>query len=533
MPLPMSPILLDPIAPPKTPSPIPSPHTATRAVWEVGLILILAFQIWFFSRAIGRPWTDDADFNGAVWSQAAHNFLKAGIVSTAGVPAPFHFGPMPIPKHLYYGHHPSLLALTVTAVFRIFGEHEWAARMVPITCSVASTVLLWFLVRSCAGPGTATFAAVFFATLPMELRWGQMVNFEPGALMWMLVGFLGLRYWNLTGKKRWKAVMLLGLVASMLTAWLGYMLVLLLSIHFWLFDRERRGRLALLLVGISIFCGGLFLCQISWVQPHAIPDLATAFSLRLSQTADSRNFTFLDWLLRMQNSWNRHFPPPFLGFALLGAAHLFKNRNESKNLRWLGWVCGALFVMNAFYVLVFQNASYIHDYASFYFISPVSILAVLGAQRVGHWAEKQVGRIGPIVSLGLVIVVGGIGCIQVQSLNSRPHILDSNQSEPKNLIPELGKLIRAEFPADAEVLCNIDPYFTPQLWYYSNRKLVTGFTKPAYWLSYFSSSSQLRGGIVWLGAPDSEAILALLDVKSRRTVWVQGIPFCIWKPGKE
>jgi len=135
-----------------------------------GLLAALLFQTWFFCRTLRDPWTDDADFKGAVWSQAAHNFLKAGLIDTAGIPAPFYFGPLPIPNEEYYCHHPGLLAWMVSGVFQLFGEHEWTARLIPISCSSLSVVFLWFIVASCAGRGIATLSSVAFVSLPMDLR---------------------------------------------------------------------------------------------------------------------------------------------------------------------------------------------------------------------------------------------------------------------------------------------------------------------------------------------------------------------------
>ncbi len=81
------------------------------------------------------------------------------------------------------------------------------------------------------------------------------------------------------------------------------------------------------------------------------------------------------------------------------------------------------------------------------------------------------------------------------------------------------------------MLSNVDLYFTPQFWYYSKRKLVNGFTQGAYWRDYISTEPRQRlGGIIWLGAPEASDILAVLGSESRKTVLVEGIPFCIWKP---
>jgi len=156
---------------------------AGHYLWSGGLLAALGFLIAFFSLDLNTPWTQDDYYNGAVWSQAAHNLLRAGLLKTAGLPAAFYYGPLPIPPDGFYVHHPCLLPLGVAAAFWVFGESEWAARIVPLLCSTISVILVWLLARSCAGVRAATFSVAVFVTLPMELHYGQMVNFEPCTLM--------------------------------------------------------------------------------------------------------------------------------------------------------------------------------------------------------------------------------------------------------------------------------------------------------------------------------------------------------------
>ena len=44
--------------------------------WSAGLLAALGFLIAFFSLDLNTPWTQDDYYNGAVWSQAAHNLLR-------------------------------------------------------------------------------------------------------------------------------------------------------------------------------------------------------------------------------------------------------------------------------------------------------------------------------------------------------------------------------------------------------------------------------------------------------------------------
>jgi LmbE family N-acetylglucosaminyl deacetylase len=107
-------------------------------------VLFAAVFIWLataLSANITRPWINALDYNGAVWSQSAHNILRAGLAETLGASSGFYFGPLPIPAWGYYLHHPPLLHLVITALFAVLGEHEWVARLLPIGCSLTSVIL--------------------------------------------------------------------------------------------------------------------------------------------------------------------------------------------------------------------------------------------------------------------------------------------------------------------------------------------------------------------------------------------------------
>ena len=92
------------------------------------LWIVAAGFALYFARGLQRPWVEEDNWYGAVYSQAAHNNLRAGL-KAGGVPATLYFGPLPIPSQAYYVHHPTLLPVMVTASFAVFGEAEWTARL--------------------------------------------------------------------------------------------------------------------------------------------------------------------------------------------------------------------------------------------------------------------------------------------------------------------------------------------------------------------------------------------------------------------
>jgi dolichyl-phosphate-mannose-protein mannosyltransferase len=510
--------------------------SSNSKIWLLGLVAALGVLSWGLFRDFTQPWTVNLDFNGACWSQSAHNTLRAGLRATAGVPSAFYFGPLPIPPSGYYTHHPPLLSMTLAGMFVVLGEHEWVARLLPIAFSLSSLVLLWLMVKECAGNRAAAFSALLFAAMPMELFYGRMVNFEPIDLVWMLGGLLCLRRWEQTGQPRWRNSMLAAFVLALWTAWLGYMFVLVVCIHFFVTPGRRNPRLALLLLGLCLASVVLFLLHIRWVQPNAWQNLIDAFNRRMSTqlVASGPKITWAAWCRRIGGSLTEHIQPIAWVLALIGAVRLVRRRSEDERLRWLGWAALCFFVLSAFYIVAFRNASYIHDYASFYFIVPVAIAGGVALDAFAGWCEWRGGGTKPAGLAATLVVFAWLvfsGERQALALNKPFRILDWDKPEPAELIPELGRAIHKRFPEGTTVICNFLTYYGPQIHYYAQRTILNCIFGPDDWINATKGPENAPvGGVIWLGEPNAKEVLAALPTGSREEISVRGVPFCFWRP---
>jgi len=492
--------------------------------------LVIAFQSSFFIRKLNTPWADEVDFNGAVWSQAAHTLLRSNWRENAGLPAPFYFGPMPVPKDEYYVHHPTLLPWLVALFFKIFGEHEWAARLIPIFSSTASTILVWLIVKRSAGDSAAVLSAAIFATMPMELCWGQMVNFEPLALMCSLIGFLGWSVYESTEKPAWRWLMIAGFIGAMLVAWTGYIVVVTGCALLLVFQRKKHGRLALGLLGMGVVLCLLFMVQISFVRNDAMDDLMDSFRWRMGQSSGNENFTLVQWAQKAGDMMLSFIPLSRWFIALAGLLVMWTRRPVSPGLKSMGWMSLCFFLMNFSYVTIFRNASYIHDYATFYFVLPVAFMGGLGLQGLFAACAKIPVRLPETVLISVAIVfLGFLGWRESRDLLLPEYILTVTDAEPPNLIPSLGNFIQKEFSADSDVICNFDLYYAPQLRYYAKRDILNGLMDEDDWQTYIQAEHP-KGGIIWMGAPGADEIVASLKPGTTHQVTIEGIPFSIWHP---
>jgi 4-amino-4-deoxy-L-arabinose transferase-like glycosyltransferase len=509
----------------------------SRAGW-IGLALILLFLLFAFARSINLPWAEEDNYYGALYSQAAHNNLRAGLGVTAGVPATLYFGPLPIPASGYYVHHPTLLPLLVTGAFAIFGEHEWAARLVPIFCSLASVSLLWLLVFHAAGPRAATLSALVFAFMPMELHYGDVVNFEPCGFLPMLAALWGLQQWLATAKRRWAWLAAVSCLLALWVDWPGYLFVLCLA--GWLVFQPGRRWLAWLLLGIAAVSGTLFLLQIRWVNPSAWSDLWTALLMRVGNgqhtgsgldAASGPHFTTAEWCSTVGGDLLGNFQPLPLALALVGAGIIIARWRVAPGRRALGALALPLLITGVLYVVIFRNESFIHDFAPFYLIGPIALAAGVALDAAWESVARQTRPLRFGVRAGLIAllaVLATLGWKQSQAMRTPYVILDGDAPEPADLIPVLGRGLHDAFGPDTTILLNFDPYGSA-LPYYIQRAILNNLNTDDDWKDWMDEESPV-GGAIWLGGPGAAGILAALPPNEVKRVEIDGIAFALWIP---
>lgn len=509
---------------------------ASRA-WSWGLLPVVLWLGAALSINIDRPWTGHHDWNGAVWAQSAHNNLRAGLGTTVGVPTGYYFGPLPIPPEGYYVHHPPGLPLAVTGMFALFGEREWAARLVPIACSLVSVVLLWLLVRSFLGVRAATLAAGVFALLPMELYFGRMVNHEPAALMWMLASALCLRFWSRgEGRRRWAVLFLVCLVAGMWTAWTVYIWALVLTVGLAVRGGRAGRRLALGVLVSGLVSMVVFLLLVRSVRPDAWADAWAAVRLRARPPGGAAGFTWGGWLGRQWEYLGSRIPLPAWGLAAAGAVLVVRARRRPR-MRRLGALVSAFSLTAGIYVVGFPEASYIHDYSGFYFIAPVAMAAGVTLDVLLRKAARRRGV--PFVqgaclgvTVAAVVLLGLQGYRGLRALHRIDWwILDGVVEEPRDLIPRLGRTIYWTFPDRTRVLCNFSAR-GPHLEYYARRSLLYDRFTYEDWAPVIKRLGGRVGGVVWLGAPGGDALWSALPGGNKKVVRFNGLRFGLWRPAE-
>jgi hypothetical protein len=503
---------------------------------------------------LSAPWVLNDDYNGAFWSQAAHNFFRAGWLASAGVPAPIYFGSLPIPPEHFYVHHPTLFPAVVALVFGILKEAEWAARLIPITCTLLSAAGLWGLVRRASGARAAALTLILFAALPMQLHYGRMVNFEALEMTLFVAALICWERWEATqsgvtatkaetGKAEtrfprdsqrrfWAVALATSLLLAMLTDWLGFLFTLLFAGKLFLGRKHRRfaGVLFLLMTA----AGMSFLLQIRLADPNAWSELARCFKMRLGSSAvQNASVPWSAWVPTVGGFLAKYFPPLCWLLAFAGAWLCIRRRNElNPGERLLAEGSALLSVMNLIYLVGLHNQSFIHDFASYYLSIPVAVLAGMAIERILSALSRRQGRLPALASPAAVVFACGMmffSIHQLKDIDSPFGILDDADDEPLHLMTSLGKKIRKNFPPNQPILCNFDEANSP-LAYYAQHPLITGLHTQSDWEQAEQDQPGLAGEVIWLNGPDAANILKTLPPGHLKKVVIAGIPFSLWTP---
>jgi 4-amino-4-deoxy-L-arabinose transferase-like glycosyltransferase len=510
----------------------------TSKLWIVVGLIAIGFQAASLLQTINVPWVEEDNAFGAAYAQAARNNLRAGLSVTAGVPATFYNGPLPIPPDAYYVHHPVLFPALVTAAVAALGEKEWTVKLVSILCSILSAVFLWLLVADAMSKRAAAFVVAVFVTLPMELHYGDLVDYEPCLLMWTLAALICLRNCDPQRGFAWPIFVALCCLGGAWTDWPGYLFTGAVAIWLLLKREKRSRRLALGLLALALISAVLFLFQIRYVNPDAWRDLWTAITMRLgtgvqpgSSATVSRSearFGFSEWLQRIFEALNQDYLVVTWPLLILGAVYLFRRRN-SAGPRWI--LTAALLMAAAAipYLLILRNWSFIHDFASFAAIGSIAILGGLGTEAIWRWMENRNRYLAPLVIAVFLPSVAWAGFNRAEDQRSQFRILVEAQTEPANLIRDLGRYLGTRFPPDSKIVCNFDPYYSP-LSYYAGRTILRNVVTPEEWKFAIDNAREKKfGGIIWLEAPSSAEIISILPSAELSEVEIDGTRFALWR----
>lgn len=334
---------------------------------------------------VAAPWVGHHDWNGALWSLFARNFLRYGYGT-------LHFGHAyfagPLPEHVgYYTHHSPLITLVLTELYRVFGMHEAVARAAAVVVALVAAGLFYVLIRDSFDEATAVAALFFYALCPMHLYFGRMYNHEVFALFAIVLCLHAYRRWVRSGSRGALAAVGASLMLANATAWPGYYLTALLPLHHrWTAAGPRRTRpLAATLLAVSLFTFGVFLAHGYWLEgPELFRELRDNvhkawFSNRLDWDEEFTNLGFVrEELGRVLSLFTR----PVVALAALGAVYRLGRAAIARRLDAASGLLALLLLLGAAHVVLFRQDAMVHDYYLYYLLPGVALAAGIACRSI-------------------------------------------------------------------------------------------------------------------------------------------------------
>ena len=382
----------------------------------LGRVLILGLGLVLLSDKLTSPFMGHREWNSAEFCIFARNHIAYGLGYTK-LYCTWGNSRTPPVEPWRYLNHPPLIAAWVALPMLLFGDHEWAARLVPIAATLGSAWLLMILVGRLHSPGLGVLTGLFYVTLPATAYFGRMVDHHPLAQFFSLLMLHGYLLWIglYDGRPRRAGLTCyaLGALLGIGTAWV----VAILAGLIWLWNllRARHDRVArrlvpwlaaipalgLLAVVLHILGG----CAWNWQMLAALLSSRT-----VGANAGAGAFTGQEWL---QQNWTYVLSNFTLCAAVAAALYLLL----APSILWLAgpsspWrriVPSAtaltpvllLLLQGLLWVVAFPNQSWMHDYWQ-YLLGPFVALSLASVVLA---AATLLARLTPSLA-GLAALLG-------------------------------------------------------------------------------------------------------------------------------
>ena len=380
------------------------------------------------------------------------NYQWHGFFALGGL---VNVSPDPIAAAMPYLHHPPLVVWLSALPVLLTGYSEALLRFVAACCTILSTAAIYVLARRLAGQKYGFWSAVFFALTPMMAYFGRMPDHEAPALLICLLFAAVLVDWLRRPTRRGWWVLVLLTVLAVWTAWGAVIVIGVLGVMA-LFHTRRRA--AVIMLGI-VALGALIalLGYFVYLVPDAISDLINAFVWRTSTNSlepGAADFAWSQYGLRVVVRLLTLYAPTVMVLALIGIRFTRRGLHRGTIV--------ALPAAGFGYMLVFRNASYIHDYYMIFTAPGIALLAggavALLPRTPLRWLRPLVVSLVVFLPIGLVRYVDDLYVGSDASMLTFARIIREH-TEPGDVImsdlPTIGYAI--EFYAERAVQWDTPP----------------------------------------------------------------------------
>jgi hypothetical protein len=198
------------------------------AVDRVARWAVVVASVWFAFTAVwgmfGIPGGGHIGAGNAGTLMAAEQIVRWKIMYPARV---WYTGVVPEPAN-YMCHHPYGQYYVPALLYWLFGHHDFMVHLPAIPMSAAIPPLLYGIGKETKGPSGAVLgaiAAVAYVVVPIAVGFSSFWNLETICIFGALLFFWGHSRHMTTGRRRYLAASLAGLVVVCSGDWVGYLIV--------------------------------------------------------------------------------------------------------------------------------------------------------------------------------------------------------------------------------------------------------------------------------------------------------------------
>jgi len=362
-------------------------------------------------------WWSHLGWSGALYSIIGRNYLRYGFATYLGPVV--STGLLPSDRLVFYGNHPPLLGWLIAMSFAVFGEHEWATRLVPLLFSLGGLVVMYALVTQHFDRGVGLLATLLMAVVPMAAYYlGSFPDVQgPHVLFFMLLSLFFYFRWIESGKRGHFVGLALAVVCGILSDWPGlYTPLIIVAYHGFTQRRDTLPPLAILSAASVVLVLALiwylsWLVHDPWIFLKAFVSWSIAGKSELPNTSGLLS-AILDWITTVLGKHVLYLYTPVvlsLAVSYLIVRWFRMGRRRSPDRFHLVWL---LLTFGSLHIVLGLRGATTHDYWSMY-LTPGLVLAA--ALWLNDLSDPQSGRSLGVraVSLFVSCTVGLLGLYQV------------------------------------------------------------------------------------------------------------------------
>ena len=320
---------------------------------------------------------------------------------------------------MFYGNHPPLLGWLIAMSFAVFGEHEWATRLVPLLFSLGGLVVMYALVTQHFDRGVGLLATLLMAVVPMAAYYLGAFPVVEGAhvLFFMLLSFFCYFRWIDSGKRGHFVGLALAVCFGILSDWPGLYIPLVIVTYHGFTQRRDKLPPLIILSAASVLLVLALIWYLSWLvhDPWRVPQAYLNWSVGSkseSSNASALLFTILDWITTVLGKHILYLYTPVvlcLGVSYLIVGWSRVGRSPSPHRWHLVWM---LLIFGSLHIVLGLRGAVQHNYWSMYLTPGLVLAAALWVNRLSDpQARRSLGV--SATSLFVCCTVGLLGLYRV------------------------------------------------------------------------------------------------------------------------